>query len=120
VVASDSEVNPRGVAKEVELVSSPVLIDNTPPVLSVSAPRKTATGFELEFEAVDSASALRHCEYSVDAGTWTPIESLDGLIDSPREKFLVRLENLSSGEHVLVLRAVDSANNAGLAKVILR
>jgi hypothetical protein len=33
---------------------------------------------------------------------------------------LVRLENLTPGEHVLVLRAVDSANNAGLAKVILR
>lgn len=118
-VASDSEVNPRNVAREVELVSSPVLIDNTPPVLSVAAPRKTGTGFEVEFEAVDSASALRRCEYSVDAGTWMPIESLDGVIDSPREKFLVRLENLSSGEHVLVLRAVDSANNAGLAKVIL-
>jgi hypothetical protein len=120
VVASDGEVNPHSVAKEAELVSSPVLIDNTPPVLSVAAPRKTASGFAVEFEAIDSASALRRCEYSVDAGTWTPIESLDGVIDSPREKFLVRLENLSPGEHVLVLRAVDSANNAGLAKVILR
>ena len=62
---------------------------------------------------------LRRCEYSVDAGTWTPLEAQDGVIDSPREKLVVRLENLSAGEHVLVLRAVDSANNAGLAKVVL-
>src|SRR5205807_4441715 len=55
VVASDREVNPPGVARETELISSPVLIDNTPPVVSPAPPRKTATGFEVAFEAVDSA-----------------------------------------------------------------
>lgn len=119
VTASDREVNPPALARETELVSSPVLIDNTPPVVSASVPRKTASGLEVEFEAVDAASPLRHCEYSVDAGNWTPIEAVDGVIDSPREKFIVRLSGLPPGEHVLVLRAVDSANNAGLAKVIL-
>ena len=120
VVASDREVNPPGLAREAELVSSPVLIDNTPPIVTAGAPRRTATGVEVEFEAVDAASPLRRCEYSVDAGVWTPLESLDGVIDSSREKFVVRLNQLSPGEHVLVLRALDSANNAGLAKVILR
>ncbi len=120
VIASDREVNPPGVARDAELVSSPVLIDNTPPVITPGAPRRTANGIEVEFEAVDSASPLRHCEYSMDAGSWTPLESLDGVIDSPREKFIVRLEHLSPGEHVLVLRAIDSANNAGLAKIVLR
>ena len=51
---------------------------------------------------------------------WTPLESLDGVIDSLREKLVVHLGQLSPGEHVLVLRALDSANNAGLAKVVLR
>jgi hypothetical protein len=74
----------------------------------------------VEFEAVDAASPLRRCEYSLDAGVWTPLESLDGVIDSQREKFVVRLNQLSPGEHILVLRALDSANNAGLAKVVLR
>ena len=46
--------------------------------------------------------------------------AMDGVIDSQREKLVVRLDRLSPGEHVLVLRAVDSANNAGLAKVVLR
>ncbi len=75
---------------------------------------------EIEFEAADAASPLRHGEYSVDAGSWIPVESVDGVVDSPREKFVVRLQNISPGEHVVVFRAVDSANNAGLAKVILR
>lgn len=120
VVASDREVNPPGLAREAELVSSPVLIDNTPPVVTAGPPRKTANGIEVEFEAVDAASPLRRCEYSVDAGIWIPLEAADGVIDSRREKFVVRLDHLSAGEHVLMLRAVDSANNAGLAKVILR
>lgn len=120
VVASDREVNPPGLAQEAELVSSPVLIDNTPPVVTAGTPRQTAGGFEVDFEAVDATSPLRHCEYSVDAGIWVPLEATDGVIDSPREKFVVRLNHLSPGEHLLTLRAVDSANNAGLAKVILR
>ena len=119
VVASDREVNPPGAAREAELISAPVLIDNTPPVIHAGAARRTAAGVEVEFEAVDSASPLRRCEYSVDAGAWTPLESLDGVIDSLREKFVVRLEHLTPGEHVLVLRAVDSANNAGLTKIVL-
>jgi len=120
VVASDREVNPPGMAHEAELVSSPVLIDNTPPVVTSGLPRKTASGIEVEFEAVDAASPLRRCEYSVDAGIWVPLEAVDGVIDSQHETFVVRLDRLAAGEHVLMLRAVDSANNAGLAKVILR
>ncbi len=119
VVASDREVNPPGLAREAELVSSPVLIDNTPPVVTAGTPRKTASGIEVEFEAVDAASPLRRCEYSVDAGIWIPLEAEDGVIDSSHEKFTVRLDHLAAGEHVLVLRAVDSASNAGLAKVVL-
>ena len=40
VVASDRPSNPPNVAREDQLVSSPVLIDNTPPVVTLSAPRR--------------------------------------------------------------------------------
>ncbi|PYT32377.1 MAG: hypothetical protein DMG57_01920 [Acidobacteria bacterium] len=119
VLASDREANPPASARETELVSSPVLIDNTPPVVTPGTPRKSAAVVEIEFDAADAASPLRRGEYSVDAGSWIPVESADGVVDSPQEKFMVRLQNLSAGEHVVVFRAVDSANNAGLAKVIL-
>jgi hypothetical protein len=45
---------------------------------------------------------------------------LDGILDSPRERFLLQLENVPHGEHLLVVRALDAANNAGLAKVVVR
>jgi hypothetical protein len=70
--------------------------------------------------AADAASPLRRCEYSLDAASWVPVEAADGVIDSLREKFALDLSNLAPGEHLLVVRAADSANNTGLAKVILK
>ena len=71
-------------------------------------------------DASDAASPLRRSEYTVDAVAWIPLAAADGVIDSPRERFTVRLENVAPGEHVVVVRAADSAGNVGLAKVVLR
>ncbi len=120
VTASDGTVNPPGAAREAELISAPVLIDHTPPTVRAGAPVRSGSRLEVEFEAVDAASSLRRAEYSLDAGPWTPVAAADGIVDSPQERFLVRLENLPPGEHLLVLRVVDAGNNAGLARVVLR
>ncbi len=120
VIASDTPSNAAQYAQTAELVSSPVLIDNTPPVVTLGAPRWSGDGLDIDVDAVDQSSSLRLCEYSLDAGLWQPIEALDGITDSPRERFHLRLEHLHSGEHLLVFRVYDSANNAGLAKVVLR
>lgn len=120
VVASDGPANAPEWAREGELVSAPVLIDQTPPVVRLGAPRRSGGAVEIEAEAADAASALRSCEYSLDAGRWTPLASLDGIIDSPEEKFLVRLTALPPGEHLLVVRVFDSGGNAGLARVVIQ
>jgi hypothetical protein len=96
------------------------LVDNTPPQMKLGAPRRSGLAVEIDAEATDAASPLRHCEYSVDAGPWIPAAALDGVIDSMQEKFLLKISDLPSGEHVVVVRAVDSAGNAGLAKAVLR
>jgi outer membrane protein assembly factor BamB len=120
VTASDAPDNTPSTAKETELISAPVLVDNSPPVVTAGAPRKTGDRVEIEFEAVDAASTIRRAEYSLDAGYWTPAESVDGILDSPREVLRVRLEKLPPGEHLVTLRVYDSAENVGLAKVVLR
>jgi hypothetical protein len=120
VTASDREANPPAAAREGELVSAPVLIDNTPPAARMSAPRRSGSAIELDIEATDAASPLRRCEYSVDGGAWTPIEARDGVIDSQQESFALRLENVPPGERVIAVRVIDSAGNAGLAKVVAR
>jgi hypothetical protein len=74
----------------------------------------------VDVDATDATSALRLCEYSVDAGSWQPVEATDGVTDSPHERFHLHLDNVRPGEHLLVFRVYDAANNAGLARVLLR
>jgi hypothetical protein len=120
VVASDREANPPATAREGQLVSAPVMIDNTPPVVTIGVVRHSGAAAHIEFEAADAASPLRRCEYSLDATSWVPVAAADGVIDSLREKFVLDLTDLAPGEHLLVIRAADSANNSGVAKVILK
>ena len=74
----------------------------------------------MDIDARDATSPLRLCEFSLDAGFWQPIEAEDGVTDSPSERFHLRLDKLRLGEHLLVVRVFDSANNAGLAKIIVK
>jgi hypothetical protein len=120
VVASDREANPPPTAREAQLVSAPVMIDNTPPVVTIGVVRHSGGAAHIEFEAADAASALRRCEYSLDAASWVPVAAADGVIDSLRERFVLDLTGLAPGEHLLVIRAADSANNTGTTKVILK
>ena len=96
------------------------MIDNTPPIVTIGEVRRTGATAHVEWEATDRASSLRRCEYSLDANSWIPMESIDGVIDSPRERFALDLTALTPGEHLLVIRAADSANNTGVAKVVLK
>ena len=120
VTASDRLANPLEQAREAELASAPVLIDNTPPAVTAEPGRRNGARFEVNVDAEDRGSALRRCEYSIDAGAWTPVEAADGVTDSAKERFELRLENLEAGEHVIAVRVFDAAGNAGLAKVVAR
>jgi hypothetical protein len=120
VVASDAPSNAPEYARQTELVSTPVLIDNTPPLVTLGPPQRNGAALDIDVDAVDKSSPLRLCEYSLDAGLWQPIEAVDGVTDTPHERFHLHLDRLRPGEHLLVFRVFDSANNAGLARVILR
>ena len=120
VVASDRPSNPQPQARDNDLISAPVLIDNTPPVIRVTNSRRAESNLELTVEAADQTSTLRRCEYSLDAGPWFPVEAADGVTDSATETFRIQIDNLRPGEHLVVVRVYDAAGNAGLAKVVTR
>lgn len=120
VTATDRPSNAADAARETELVSTPVLFDNSSPVVAPGPPRRTGTSVELDVSAEDRGSALRRCEYSVDAGPWMPVEASDGVTDSRREQFRIRVDGITPGEHLIVVRVYDSVGNAGLAKVVVQ
>jgi len=120
VTASDAAMNPAASARRAELVSAPILIDRTPPVVKVGAPSRAGGAVEVRFEVVDAASPLKSCEYSVNAGPWRPVAPEDGIIDSATESFVLRLDAAPGGEALVVIRAYDSGGNAGLGRVVVR
>jgi hypothetical protein len=119
VLASDKQANAPGAAREAELVSTPVLFDNTPPSVRATAVRQGAQ-VVLQVEATDATSTLRSAEYSLNATAWVPLAATDGVADGRQERFSATLDNVPEGEHLIVVRATDSSNNAGLTKVVVR
>jgi hypothetical protein len=120
VVASDRLSNTPADAREAELVSPPVVIDQTPPGVAIAAPVREGDVTVIRVTAADAASPIRRAEFSLNAAPWRLLQADDGITDSPRETFTLRLPGLPPGEHTLVIRALDAAGNPGLAKIVLR
>lgn len=118
VVASDRLSNPPDTAQQSELVSGPTWIGNTPPQVTLTGASRLGSAFQIYADAASRGPALRRCEYSVDAGPWTPVEAENGVTDSPRARFLIRIASLPAGEHLISVRVIDAAGNAGVAKFV--
>jgi hypothetical protein len=120
LVASDEDSNPPEMARKSELLSAPFWVDNTPPQVRVLRKNVMAGAAEVLFEVEDSTSPLRNAETSLDGKDWTVLRSDDGIVDSQKETFTVRLSKLQPGEHVVSVRAYDTAGNVGVGKAVLQ
>jgi hypothetical protein len=119
LVASDEDSNPPEIARKSEMLSAPFWVDNTPPQVRVIRQTVRGATAEVVFEAEDGTSPLRSAETSIDGKEWKNLLSDDGIVDSRQETFTLRLSNLAAGEHVVSLRAYDTAGNVGVGKAVL-
>jgi sugar lactone lactonase YvrE len=113
LTASDAESNPEE-GKTSSRESSPVVVDNTPPVIR-RLPGGTGI---LEFEAKDGLSPILEAEYSVDAREWVRVEPGDGLSDSQTETYQIKLDPKWKGAFLLV-RVTDAARNVASASFVV-
>jgi sugar lactone lactonase YvrE len=120
LIASDEPSNPQATARSTELVSAPFWVDSTPPQVRALSQKVTAAGVEVAFQAEDATSPLSQAETSLDGEDWQDVDSDDGIVDTQSETFTVRTPKLDPGEHVLTLRATDTAGNVGVGKAVLR
>src|SRR6266508_744570 len=109
LTASDAESNPEE-GKSSSRDSSPIVVDNTPPVIR----RLPGGAGVFEFEARDDASPIFEVEYSLDAKEWVRVEPKDGLSDSPLETYRIRLDPTRKGAFLLI-RVTDAARNVAAA-----
>lgn len=120
LVATDEASNSRETARSAELISAPFWLDSTPPLVRIVKQSVAPGGAEVVFQVEDTTSPLRKAETSLDGKDWEDVHSDDGIVDSRLETFTVRVKGVEPGEHVLTVRATDTAGNVGVGKVVLR
>ena len=93
--------------------SEPVLVDNTPPHVTVSV-----VGGVVRGEAADGVSAVTRAEMAIDSLEWRPLHAVDGVLDERPRRLEGRLPAFTDGgEHIVAVRAYDEAGNIGTASV---
>lgn len=110
VVASDRPSNSPSTALTGARESTTFDIDNTPPVITVTAVNRANGRVTIAFDARDQDSAIQKAEYSLDGTRWQLVYPRDGIADSRAEQFEVTLEGDAAARGV-VLRATDALNN---------
>lgn len=120
VVATDSPSNPKDLALLGEYISDIFIIDNTPPrVYDLQSAPIENNVYQITGKIEDEGSYIKSIFYSIDGGDWRPIFSSDQILDSKFESFSFATEQLSAGEHTVVVKSIDSAGNIGTAKVLM-
>jgi len=109
VLASDEPSNAAGRALVGDRESDPIDVDNTPPTITTEVVRG-AGGARLVIRAHDAQSAIEKVEYSLAGGPWQVIYPVDGVADSPDERYELPLANEADVAR-MVIRAFDILQN---------
>jgi outer membrane protein assembly factor BamB len=116
VTASDERVQPAERALSADYDSAPLLIDNRKPAVRDLTARYPA----VRGKAEDDGSPITQIDYAVDGGDWQPLSPSDGIADELSEPFALQLPKLARGTHSVAVRATDSADNVGVADVVIK
>jgi len=120
VTASDKPSNPTD-ALTAKAVSSPFLITNAAPMLTLGTPvvaaDKTTT---LHGTVTTGLAFVKAVQGKVDGGDAVAASADDGLFDSSSEPFTLTLPALSSGKHTVEVQALDQAGNSATQTVTVR
>lgn len=114
VTASDRAAHAEGEALSASEESDLVVVDNTPPSIRVESKRQDGGELVVSFSVEDALSPIARAEGAVNADRWRLLAPDDGLLDSQRERFTLRVPK-PSGPAVLSLRAADASGNVAAA-----
>ena len=111
--ATDSPTNSAERVLSGDRESDPFEIDNTPPQLTIVSSRQ-GNSTRLTVRARDTQSPILKLEYSTAGGNWQVAYPIDGLSDSPDERYEITLAGDVPLANV-VLRVTDVLQNVASA-----
>jgi hypothetical protein len=118
VAASDEPSHAAERARTASLESKPFLVDLTPPRVEPLDQSVRSERALFRFRLHDAASPITEAEYSLDGGPWQLVLPDDLVYDETAEELTIELVEPASGEHSLVVRAMDEARNVGSGKAV--
>jgi len=113
VVAKDSKANPPGTELTDARISDPIIVDNTPPDVTIEelAPAGTDS-LTVHASLTDAGSSIAQAGYSVDSDEeWRSLVADDDIFDSQSEAVSFIIKDLEPGEHRIALRVRDAQGN---------
>jgi len=119
VTASDAGGNPPGEELTAREVSSPFVIDNTPPKITGLAAQRTGGKLAVNWHAADALNNISKCEYSLDGGEWKVAAPVTKLSDGPELDYSVSVD-AATGEHTMAVRVEDEYGNQAVEKTVVR
>ena len=122
VTATDAPDNSPGTARESDLVSAPVIVDQSAPRIEVLSQERGASGWSVRVRVTDATSMIRRTEMSVNAKPAVVLLPVDGISDSPQEEYVLAVNDDAADEteKAVVIKATDAAANVATARVLLR
>jgi hypothetical protein len=118
VLASDSPSNPADRALVGDRVSDPITVDNTPPTITSELARQ-GNATHLRLRVHDAQSPILRVEYSIGGGAWRQVAPVDGLADSPDERYDIIVASETEAAQVIV-RATDLLLNVVSQPAVVR
>jgi hypothetical protein len=115
IVASDLPANSASTALTGARESTAFVIDNVPPVITVTSARRENGRAIISFDVRDANSSVQKVEYSLDGDKWQSVYPKDGIADSRFEQFELVIEGEAASRGV-TLRATDALNNTASAR----
>jgi hypothetical protein len=116
VSASDVPSNPQGTELKGERTSSPLVIDNSLPIVKSFSAVRSGGGLDVTFQTEDSTSYIEEAKYLVRPDEWHVVFPVDGICDSRAENFKFTVKLPSGAENVITIRVKDSYGNIGVYK----
>jgi hypothetical protein len=112
--ASDLSSNPPGSELKSEKTSSPLVIDNSLPVVRAFSAARQGNSLEISFQAEDSFSSIQEVEYLIRPGEWRVVFPADGVCDSRAESFKFGVPLTAGAENLVTVRVTDRHRNVGV------
>ncbi len=111
VEASDILSNPPGMELKSEELSSPLVIDNSLPVIKNFQAQKEKNRLTVTFLAEDATSSVEEVNYIIRPGGWKVVFPVDGICDSKQENFKLSLTLPSQSDNLITVKVKDSRGN---------